>query len=97
MESALRCVMRYREQEDVDLRYMAVRELCGELRNRQDHVLQGLDGLPGTLKAVTHEVIVRSLDDQSEVQGMVCRELLAGIGDCAVPYLSLIHIWAMMQ
>lgn len=87
MESALRCVMRYREQEDVDLRYMAVRELCGELRNRQDHVLQGLDGLPGTLKAVTHEVIVRSLDDQSEVQGMVCRELLAGIGDCAVPYV----------
>ncbi|AGO12322.1 AaceriAEL037Wp [[Ashbya] aceris (nom. inval.)] len=87
METVLRCVMRYREQDDVDLRYMAVRELCGELRNRQDHVLHGLDGLPGTLKAVTHEVIVRSLDDQSVVQGMVCRELLAGIGDCAVPYV----------
>ncbi|AET37574.1 uncharacterized protein Ecym_1340 [Eremothecium cymbalariae DBVPG len=86
---AIECATRYRDQQDVDLRYMAIRELCNGPRNSQGRVQQlcELHQQPGALEVVTHDVILRSVTDRQIVRSVVERELLGELGDECVSYV----------
>lgn len=89
----LELIGHYATEDDQDVRYVIVRELCGGLQDerkssRSKSLLSGLENDEESLDAVTRTVILESLSDTVAVRSVVAGQLLPKLGKTSAAHVA---------